>query len=148
MSIIDTFNASDYLFIFIGSFLFTLMMTPLMTLPTDGWEMVLDMVQVYFLILLVFGIIYGYIKDKSDEITFITQDKIYIGFFLVLAIIIIIILSRELNAIKHTGHGFILTIVAFVFILICLFVWLSNSAINEQYMFNNPLLYRNPFLRY
>ena len=81
MSIIDTFNASDYLFIFIGSFLFTLMMTPLMTLPTDGWEMVLDMVQVYFLILLVFGIIYGYIKDKSDEITFITQDKIYIGFF-------------------------------------------------------------------
>ena len=148
MSIIDTFNASDYLFIFIGSFLFTLMMTPLMTLPTDGWEMVLDMVQVYFLILLIFGIIYGYIKDKSDEITFITQDKIYIGFFLVLAIIIIIILSRELNAIKHTGHGFILTIVAFVFILICLFVWLSNSAINEQYMFNNPLLYRNPFLRY
>jgi hypothetical protein len=148
MSIIDTFNASDYLFIFIGSFLLTLMITPLMTLPTDGWEMVLDMVQLYFLTLLVFGFIYGYIKDKSDEITFVTQDKIYIGFFLVLAIIVIIIISRELNAIKHTGHGFLLTIVAFVFILICLFVWLSNSAINEQYMFNNPLLYRNPLLRY
>mgnify|MGYP003326118161 CR=1 FL=1 len=48
-------------------------------------------ISLVFATFLVLGFIYGYIKDKSNEITFITQDKIYIGFFLVLAIIIIII---------------------------------------------------------
>jgi len=148
MSIIDTFNASDYIFIFIGSFLLTLMITPFISLSHDGWEMVIDMVQLYVVTLVVLGVLYGYTKSKSSEATELTQDKIYMVFFLVLAIIVITIISRELFAIKHTEHGFILTIIAIVFVLICVFVWVANSAITERYGLNQPMLFNMPGIRY
>jgi hypothetical protein len=141
MSILDNFNASDYIFIIIGSFLLTLMITPLISMPSDGWEMVIDMTQLYVVTLLVSGFFYGYIKYKSKDLTYLTQERIYIGFFLILAVLIIIILSRELMALRHTRHGFILTIIVVLFVLVCFFLWAASSALNERYGLNQPYPY-------
>tara|TARA_B100001093_G_C26795029_1_gene1000711 strand:+ start:840 stop:1283 length:444 start_codon:yes stop_codon:yes gene_type:complete len=142
MSIIDTFNASDYIFIIIGSFLLTLMITPIISMPSDGWEMVINMAQLYTVTLLVSGFLYGYIKSKSGELTYLTQERIYIVFFLILAILIIFIIFREIMALRHTRHGFILPVIAGLFVLICFFFWAASSALNERYGLNQP----NPFM--
>ena len=142
MSILDNFNASDYIFIILGSFLLTLMITPLISMPSDGWEMVINVSQLYVVTLLVSGFFYGYIKYKSKDLTYLTQERIYIGFFLILAILIIFILSRELMALRRTRHGFILTIIVVLFILICFFFWAASSALNERYGLNQP----NPYM--
>jgi hypothetical protein len=76
MSIIDTFNTSDYLFIFISAFVITVMVGGVISLPKDGWEMIIYMVEVYIITLLIGGAVYGYIKSRSNELTFLTQESI------------------------------------------------------------------------
>jgi predicted ABC-type exoprotein transport system permease subunit len=138
MSIIDTFNANDYLFIFIGAFVITVIVGVIISLPKNGWDMIIYMVEVYIVTLLIGGAVYGYIKSKSKELTFLTQERIYIFFFLVLTLLIMFIVTREIIAIKHTPHGFILVILSVTFVLVCLFMKAANSAITERYALNQP----------
>jgi ABC-type transport system involved in multi-copper enzyme maturation permease subunit len=106
------------------------------SLPKDGWEMIIYMVEVYIITLLIGGAVYGYIKSRSNELTFLTQESIYIVFFLVLTLLIVFIVTREIIAIKHTPHGFILVIVSVTFVLVCLFMKAANNAITERYSLN------------
>jgi hypothetical protein len=138
-SIIDTFNVSDYFFIFLGAFLISVIICPFITFPEDGWETVIHFVELYILTLIVFGCFYGYLKTKSKEMTHLTQEKLYLSFFLILAVIVVFTLSREIFSRRNTTHGFILMLIAIVFVLICFFVYHADSAISERYSLNQPL---------
>lgn len=139
-SIIDTFNVSDYTFIILGAFIAAVVLSPFIGFPEGAWESIIYFMELYVLTLIVFGCFYGYLKGKSREMTYLTQEKIYLGFFLLLAIIVVFILTREIFARRKTTHGFLLMIITVVFVLICFFVYQANNAITERYSLNQPIL--------
>ena len=144
-SIIDTFIVSDYLFIILGSFIISLILSPFMTFPSTGWEMIIYFVELYVLTLIVFGILYGYLKSKSKELTYLTQEKIYFVFFLVLALLIVFMVGREIFSLRNTTHGLLLVVIAIVFVLICFFYYAADSAITERYALNQPIMMQGVF---
>jgi L-asparagine transporter-like permease len=143
-SIIDTFNVSDYFFIFLGAFLIAVMISPFLTFPNDAWEMILHFVELYIIVLVVFGCGYGYLKSRSKEMTHLTQEKIYFVFFLILALIVIFLVSNEIMAKRRTDHGFILILIVVVALLILYFTYTAFGAITERYALNQPSLIQMP----
>ena len=143
-SIIDTFNVSDYSFIFLGAFLIAVMISPFLKFPDDGWEMIIHFVELYIVVLVVFGFGYGYLKSRSKEMTHLTQEKIYFVFFLILALIVIFLVSNEIMAKRRTAHGFILILIVIVAILILFFTYAAFGAITERYALNQPSLIQIP----
>ena len=84
---------------------------------------------------------YSFLKQKSNEASYLTQERIFLGLFLIVMVIVVFVMSREIFAMRKSRNGFILYITAILGVIIIILALMANTALNKRY----ALDLQNPF---
>ena len=64
-----TFN--DGLFVILAGFFLTVLITPFITLPEEGWRKVMYLIEIYIIVSVLFLFAYKLLKEKSDNASYL-----------------------------------------------------------------------------
>jgi hypothetical protein len=130
---IDNLTFKDGLFIVLASFFIMVVCSAFITLPEIGWKKVVYLFELYIIILLFFVLGYNLLKQKSNNASYLTQERIFTALIAIIVAIVVIIASIEVFSVRRTNHGFILFISSIVLVLIILIGIVANSALTQRY---------------
>tara|TARA_A100001035_G_scaffold248321_1_gene218363 strand:- start:215 stop:685 length:471 start_codon:yes stop_codon:yes gene_type:complete len=134
-----TFN--DGLFVILAGFFLTVLITPFITLPEEGWRKVMYLIEIYIIVSVLFLFAYKLLKEKSDNASYLAQERIFMGLFFVMIVLVGFIMGSEIFSQRKTKHGFLFFVSAIVILIILIIAFLADTALTQRY----GLDYQNPF---
>ena len=140
----ENLTFKDGMFICIAAFFLMVVILPFISLPEEGWKVVVYGVELYAIVLILSFFGYSFLKQKSNNASYLTQERIFFVLFLILIIIAVLVTSTEIIALRKRQHGFIYFVSAIVGVIILLIAFLANSALTQRYGTD----YQHPFVMY
>jgi|MDTB01.2.fsa_nt_gb hypothetical protein len=137
----ENLTFKDGMFVVIAAFVLMVMFLPFITLPEEGWKKVIYAIELYAIILIVAFFGYRLLKEKSNGASYLTQERILFGVFVFLILIVVLVMSSEIVALRRVQHGFIYFVATIVGIIILLLAVMTNSALTQRYGTD----YQHPF---
>lgn len=134
----DELNLNDGIFIVLGSFFITICTIPFLNLPSDGHELLYYMFEVFIITFIITAGLYIFIKGKSADATYLTQERIMKSLCLIFIILFIFFLFNDVYAERKTRHGFAWFILSITIVLILVFAYFINSMMTEKFDIDFP----------
>jgi len=139
--ILNTLKIGDMLFILLAAFFLTVLSAPFYTPPEEGWKYLLYLIEVYIIIVVVFTFVYAYLKERSNDASYLVQERMFAVLFFVLITIVVLISGREVYSQRKTKHGIVFFVGSIIGAIIFVVALMANSAITERYSTN----FQHPF---
>ena len=139
----DNLTFKDGIFIVLASFLLMVIVASFITLPKIGWKRVIYLVELFVIVLLIFTLGYNYLKQQNNA-SYLTQERLMFGLIALIILIVVVIISIEIFAMRKTTHGFLIFVSSIVFVIIVIMGILANSALNQRY----GLDFQDPMARF
>jgi hypothetical protein len=133
----DNLNMNDGIFIVMASFFISICLSPFLNLPTDGTYLIYYMFEVFIITLVVTLGLYSYLKSRSNEATYLTQEKIMKTLFIIFIVLAVFFMVSDVYAQRKTRHGFAWFMITICIILIAVFGFMVNSKMSERMGLNN-----------
>jgi len=139
----DELTFSDGAFIVFASFVLLVLTTLFITLPEEGGEKVIYLVETYIIVLIAFTFFYNFLKQKSNNATYMTQDRLLMATFIILITLVVYFVSMEIYSQRNKRYGFIYFVAGIVFVIIFVILIAADKAITQRYGLNLPNQYNS-----
>jgi NADH:ubiquinone oxidoreductase subunit 2 (subunit N) len=132
----DNLNIQDAIFILLGTFIITIIVCVFLPQKRTSFENITNMIEVYFILLILVLLGYAGLKESSNNATILTQDKLFKGFVILILAIVLYFSFQEVVAQRNQKNGFLLFVVCLFLAVIILFMILSYGLITQKYEAN------------